>query len=438
MKRILPLCCSLLLLAVAVTGVFPGGGKADAQTGGSFSFGAAGDFASTSNTNGVLTAAKNAGLNFMLAVGDLSYDTQGSPAGWGNYVKGQIGTVPFEIIIGNHDASQKSAFEAALPNTMSNLQGTYAEQAYFDYPAASPLARIIMISPLDVGLDTNWLNTAIDSARSSGIKWVFVGLHENCITTGAKSCEIGQPLMDQLINKKVDVILQGHDHNYQRTKQLTCAKENTFQQSCVANNGPNFTRGAGSVLVINGAGGNSLYTVSSGDTEAGYFATTNSDTWGIAKFTVTANQIQEQFIKGAGGNLTDSFTITDNGTPNTSPGVTNAVNPTAGSGIAPTFVCAGSGLGQCTPTTAPTFSTGQNPTNPQPSSAGLQISVIPSTIPVSNSSNTGPLSTNPVGGISGGGSNSVMNIIQILLQLIFAIIMQFFGGGSGGHHHHHW
>ena len=66
----------------------------------------------------------------------------------------------------------------------------------------------------------NWVSNTIDSARATGIKWVIVGMHKNCISMGRMTCQIGPDIFNLLVSKKVDLILQGHDHNYQRSKQL--------------------------------------------------------------------------------------------------------------------------------------------------------------------------------------------------------------------------
>ena len=47
-----------------------------------------------------------------------------------------------------------------------------------------------------------------------------MGMHKVCLTMGIKSCEIGASLLNVLIDRKVDLIIQGHDHSYQRSKQL--------------------------------------------------------------------------------------------------------------------------------------------------------------------------------------------------------------------------
>lgn len=317
----------------------------NAQNTATISFGSVGDSGGSSNAQAVFSGVKNANLNFFLHVGDFSYDEQGGPEGWPGWVRSIVGEdFPFEIVSGNHDDCCINSYTAGLPNKMGNLQGSYGKNYYFDYPASSPFARFIMISPALFDPDEQWLISAIDGARTGNIPWVIVGMHVNCITTGQKSCELGSSLMDLLLEKKVDVILQGHDHNYQRSKQLSCAVTNTTQQSCIVGQGPNYTKGGGSVIVINGAGGNGFYGVDQGDPEAGYFAALNSDTYGFTKFTLTNTQLSAQFVRAAGGNFSDSFTIAGTANP-----VPTGTEPTA---IVPTYQCLG-GV-PCVPSATPT------------------------------------------------------------------------------------
>ena len=333
-----------------------------AQSSSTATFGVIGDTGASSNASAVFSAVSNANLNFFLHVGDFSYDEQGGPSGWPGWVKGIVGTVlPFEIVSGNHDDCCIDTYVQGLPNKMANLQGTYGKNYFFDYPQTSALVRVIMISPGGFDPDIAWLSSAIDTARSSGIPWVVVGMHRNCITTGQKSCEVGSSVLNLLLSKKVDIILQGHDHNYQRSKQLSCANVDTTTQSCIVNATSSYTKGAGTVIIIDGAGGNGLYAVDSGDSEAGYFATINSDTYGFTKFTVSATQLSGQFVRAAGGNLSDSFTISG-----TSTGTTPGLTPT---GITPTYGCVG-GI-NCVPSLSPTIAV--NPSNttasPNPSTS---------------------------------------------------------------------
>src|SRR5690606_12397580 len=126
----------------------------------------------------------------------------------------------------------------------------------------------------------NWLSDTIDSARSADIPWVIVAMHKVCLSIGRKECGIGPDLMNLLIEKKVDLVLQAHDHNYQRTKQLTtndsCPEVPTasFKRQCVAGeqSGDVYYHGAGTVFVVAGMGGKELYEVDPQRNVGDYFA----------------------------------------------------------------------------------------------------------------------------------------------------------------------
>src|SRR5581483_8465355 len=73
----------------------------------SFIFTAAGDYGSTSNTDGVLDGIAASGAQFNLALGDLSYANPNTfpETSWCSYVRARVGdSFPFELIAGNHDA----------------------------------------------------------------------------------------------------------------------------------------------------------------------------------------------------------------------------------------------------------------------------------------------------------------------------------------------
>ena len=89
-----------------------------------------------------------------------------------------------------------------------------------------------------------WLSGAIDDGRAAGIPWTVVGMHKPCISSSSAGCAVGQPLWNMLLDKRVDLILAGHNHNYQRSKQLalrpgTCPTFvlGGFSPACVSDNG---------------------------------------------------------------------------------------------------------------------------------------------------------------------------------------------------------
>jgi len=311
-------------------------GPASAQPG-SFTFDAAGDFGANTNTSAVLNAVPGSGADFFLGVGDLSYSEVTPESAWCDFVTSRVGaTFPFELVAGNHEDNgpdgQIANFAACLPDRIGGLTGSYAKEYYFDYPVSSPLARVINISPnlafpgeatyqYTVGsAHYTWLSNAIDSARAAGIPWVIVSMHENCIKAGSTACEIGTDLQNLLVAKKVDLVLQGHTHTYQRSKQLALGPacpsvtNTAYDADCVVNDGStgSYTKGAGYVLVISGTGGDSNGSVSTSDPDSQYFAKLNGASYGFTKFTVSATQLSAQFV-AAVGTFSDSFTIGGSG-----------------------------------------------------------------------------------------------------------------------------
>lgn len=301
-----------------------------------FVFTAAGDFGANGDTSAVLGGIASSGSAFHLALGDFSYSQMVPESRWCEYVTSEVGaSFPFELISGSHEDDgpdgRIEAFAACLPNRIRGLRGSYGTEYYFDYGG---LARFIQISPgltidgqtWSYGRNTShaaWLAQAIDGARSAGIPWVIVSMHKNCISMGAKTCQIGSALMNLLVQKRVDLILQGHDHNYQRSKQLALSEScpalpvGVFNETCVpgAQTRGASPKGAGSVLVIAGTGGIGLYGVNRSDAEAGYFAAWHGSRKGFTKFVITKESLTGSFVGTSSGTFADNFTIGSSGEP---------------------------------------------------------------------------------------------------------------------------
>src|SRR6266571_2795337 len=339
---LIPLFVPNLLLKAATTGQYIRSQAPSLST--SFSFTAGGDIGGNSNTSTALDLIAQSGSQFHLAIGDLSYSEIAPESNWCSYVKSRVSsTFPFELLSGNHEDGGElltqdgliDNFAQCLPDRLGAV-GTYGKEYSFDYPASSPIARFIMISPnltftnggsYSYAAGTahyNWVSNTIDNARAAGIKWVIVGMHKDCISMGIMPCDIGNDLFNLLVSKKVDLILQGHDHDYQRSKQLalnstTCPaiQAETYNSHCLVNDGStgSYTKGLGSVLVITGTVGEDLNIINPSDGDAGYFAmwmgVNIHPTNGLIKFTLSSDQLtaSANFMKTGPSNFTDSFTI---------------------------------------------------------------------------------------------------------------------------------
>jgi calcineurin-like phosphoesterase family protein len=296
-----------------------------------FTFAAIGDFDTTSAFKDNLAQINTNKTDFTLTLGDFSY-AHSTERQWCDTIHSVLGpTYPFELIPGNHDdddGSNMADYAECLPNHIPTLQGEYGRQYFFDY---KDIARIIAISPdVTVRGETyqyvkgsaqyQWLSDRIDEGHKNNIPWTIVAMHKNCLTIGGKSCEIGQDVLDLLVDKRVDLILQGHEHAYFRTSQLlsndACPSTMpTYNEKCVANTAPEgpYQQGEGAILVINGTGGAPIRNAQLNNPLKPYFvsihAPNNDPVHGPSLFTLTSESISAKLVNTA-GQTKDQFTIT--------------------------------------------------------------------------------------------------------------------------------
>lgn len=305
-------------------------GKGAATDG--FVFTAAGDYGTSAEASATLDLIGKSAARFHLALGDFAYNSEPETL-WCEWVTRRVGaTFPFMLVPGNHEDDfgkdgHISRFAECLPDRLG-VTGTYANEYFFDHAG---LARVIMISPdLTVGGEHyyygdgnahyRWLVDAIDGARSAELPWVIVGMHKSCVSVGQYYCHIYSPLMDLLLEKRVDIILQSHEHSYQRTKQLALGPGcpslpiDAYDSACVADEREDgYEQGRGSLLVIVGTAGRKMYELSARDREADYFVRwmgAEAERHGLLRVEVTPSAVSAAFIPStATSQFADRFTI---------------------------------------------------------------------------------------------------------------------------------
>ena len=288
---------------------------------------ASGDIGASATTASVFAAIDQTNPDVMLALGDLSYDQIQPESAWCSWVSDQTGDAfPIQLSVGNHEDDRQidgdfHAFADCMPDQMESI-GSYPEQYYFDLGVT---ARVIIVADgltldgreytfKEGSEEASWLVHAVRSARQQGISWVIVGTHKPCISIGTKPCEPGPELTNLLIAEDVDLMLSGHDHNYQRTWQLSCISVGDFFPECIYDETDTPTAGNGLVMVISGAtGGRANYPVYDFDPEFGYFASfmgLNSldNGAGYLELSLTQTLIDARFV-GVTTDFTDSFQL---------------------------------------------------------------------------------------------------------------------------------
>ena len=330
--------CSTIVV-IAFMGLAPlfQGDKAAAP---SVRFTASGDISSSEGAAATLNQVARIEPDLHVALGDLSYGQAGAEQAWCDFVTSKVGAAfPFELVSGNHEDNGQNGnvndFSTCLPNQLPGLIGTYGRQYYVDVPQVNPLVRFIMISPALTYPDGvwsyaagspryEWTADAIDDARSDAVPWVVVGMHKPCLSVGRYECDAGAELMNLLVDKRVDLVLNAHEHLYARSKQLaldaSCKKivPAKYSAGCVADGGNALVKGAGTVFATVGTGGTPLRNVFRSDSEAPYFAAYSglnlNPSFGNLSVSVTPNSLTAQFLP-ATGSFTDDFTIAAGGPP---------------------------------------------------------------------------------------------------------------------------
>ena len=143
-----------------------------------------------------------------------------------------------------------------------------------------------------------------------------------------------------LYNAKADLILVGHDHNYQRSKKINAS-------------GAVAADGFRQLLV--GTGGRNFYALGSANTTIAEVR--NGNTWGVMKLTLSATDYVAEFVPVAGSTFTDRVTGTCNkASTGTTYSVSGSVTNSAGTGIAGVTVSNGSASATTSSTGAYTLS----------------------------------------------------------------------------------
>ncbi len=303
----------------------------------SFVFGAGGDLGANEMTSAGLTSLDGSRARFFLALGDLDYDQTSSDAAWCEYVKTHLprqgASFPMQLVVGNHEADNgpdgEIANMAACLQDRMGSHGQYGRQYAFTYPTTNPLAKIIMISPRITAeghtydyargsKDRRWLVRKINGARAAGIPWVIVGMHYPCLSSGAghPGCDSGPEVTNLLLRRKVDLVLTGHNHVYQRSAQLGLSREcrrivpGTYDHDCVTDRGrdDSYVAGRGTVQVTSGRVGGRYQGLNPKDPEHRYFVRSGGDTTGWTRFRVTPNALRAQYVSTS-GDTTDAFSI---------------------------------------------------------------------------------------------------------------------------------
>lgn len=260
---------------------FPGGtfttGPAAA---GPFTFTAFGDQGVSANAIAINNAVAAQQPAFNFHVGDLCYAYNlgiggaGSvdPAkwsGWLNQIDPVASRIPWMVTVGNHEMEPGAengelGYDGVLARLSLPADGTAGSPVVYAFRYGNVGVVSLDANDISYEIDYNngysgaqqdaWLDTTLGSLRADPkVDWIVVGFHHCARCTNVLHGSDGavrarwEPIFDK---HRVDVVVNGHNHSYERTHPLRCGEIQA--------------PGAGTVYLTAGCGGNPRVEIATG------------------------------------------------------------------------------------------------------------------------------------------------------------------------------
>jgi Calcineurin-like phosphoesterase len=280
-----------------------------------FNFAAAGDWACTSDTIDTVNNVLDKNPELVLGLGDYEY--------YGDDADCWLGIVEpiddkMKIAIGNHEVE----VESKLTQYMEHF-GLTSQYYSFDYQNVHFTVMSDYV-PDEIGSE-QYIFVQNDLARAAAdpnIDWIVIVHHDqqyastanNLLSRANKWKEAYHPLFDQY---DVDLVLQAHQHNYQRTYPIKYNSDTPINPIITDRNTNTYTNPEGQIYLTVGTGGASLHNLN--ENKAPYLITAQDEVYGFLNIDITNNNndgttaLVGAFYSnddGASEEMTDQFTIT--------------------------------------------------------------------------------------------------------------------------------
>jgi len=267
-----------------------------------FNFAAVGDFGCNSNTKSTIKNIEGKDIDLLLALGDFSYTTDS--ACWLDTINPLKEKT--KVIVGNHDTEPPNLLNQYV--TSFNLSKQYYS---FDY---KNIHFLILSSEIFHKQGSEQYNFVINDLKKAStnpdIDWIIVSQHTpaytslSSVSADSSMRDTYHDLMDQY---GVDLVLQGHLHNYQRTYPLTYNPNAPVNPLVSDVNKNTYFNPNGPIFLIVGTGGVNTHSLKNQEPYVVYQQ--NSD-FGFLNVNLNANgtNLEGKFYSNSGVVL-DRFSI---------------------------------------------------------------------------------------------------------------------------------
>jgi hypothetical protein len=275
----------------------------------SFNFAAVGDTNCNSNTEDVVEDIQAKAPEIVMGLGDYIYNSDSADC-WLEIVE-PIDNI-MKIAIGNHETG------AILTELMEHYGLT--DQYYsFDYQNVHFTVMSDYV-PDEIGSEQYRFvqNDLAKAAADPNIDWIVVPHHSQKYAS-TKNYDIPEerewnniyhPLFEQY---NVDLVLQGHQHNYQRTYPIQYNSDTPINPIITDRNENTYTNPEGQIYLTVGTGGAALHSLNGN--KAPYIITAQDEVYGFLNIDITANNGGTTLVgtfysnDDGAGEITDQFTI---------------------------------------------------------------------------------------------------------------------------------
>ena len=301
-KLFLTMSSLLLLALVTNAGSYLQKGQAASDT----HIVAAGDWHCTPDAAKTVDIAKNLNPQLILGLGD--YSSTETDDCWVDLSK-PVDSIT-QIAIGNHDNEYDG-----LATSYLNHYGLSKQFYSYDIKNVHVLT---MATEEDFKVGSEQYNFVLNDLRSSAsnpdIKWIVATMHTPFYTSpnacSAAGCEGDEELRDiyhPLFDKYgVDIVLQAHVRNYERTFPLTYNQESSSKPTITSTNKQEYKNPNGAIFAVVGTGGGELKHDLKG--QAAFMAYQQDTNFGVLDIHFSDNKLNGKFVNNDGATM-DQFSI---------------------------------------------------------------------------------------------------------------------------------
>jgi hypothetical protein len=266
-----------------------------------FNFAAAGDWGCTDDTTDTVNNIVDKNPELVLGLGDYSYDEDPADC-WLKKVKPINDKM--KIAIGNHDMEKL--------NIYTNHFGLREQYYSFNYYNVHLVALSTELAYKPFSSQYEFVENDLSKAASDpNIDWIVVYFHKQMYASPSNHDDYPtlRSTYHPLFNEYgVDLVLQAHNHNYERTYPIKFNSNSPFNPITTTTNTNTYTDPDGQIFATIGTGGVSLYAFTG---KADHFVKQYGD-FGILNIDVT-NEPQSSSLTGKfyanNGKLIDQFII---------------------------------------------------------------------------------------------------------------------------------